>query len=168
MLHQALCIISNPWVKSSFSYSLEMLNWGQNWWFFVPHDLEIWWMTLKNNSAPLLHYISLCAPFQIHWWIQTVVTVRKRSIWVKIGIFCPVWPWNLMDEVKINDIHRLSLFQQMRMWSKCARSWLLRKPCCEWLNIWCSSMNDTRLSQISWSKEMSEQLGGVSKTHMSS
>ena len=25
--------------------------------FFVPHDLEIWWMTLKNNRASLLYYI---------------------------------------------------------------------------------------------------------------
>ena len=41
-------------------------------------------MTLKNNSASLLYYIKLCASFQIHQWIQTGVTVRKRPIWVKI------------------------------------------------------------------------------------
>ena len=52
--------------------------------FFVPCDLEIWWMTLKNNRAPLLCYIKLCATFQSHWWIQTGVTVQKRSIQVKI------------------------------------------------------------------------------------
>ena len=27
------------------------LNW--NHWFFIPCDLEIWWMTSKNNRAPL-------------------------------------------------------------------------------------------------------------------
>ena len=31
----------------------------------------------KNNKAPLLYNIMLCASFQIHWWIQTGVTVRK-------------------------------------------------------------------------------------------
>ena len=55
--------------------------------FFVPCDLEIWWITLKNDRAPLLCYIKLCASFQSHQWIQTGVTVQKRSIWVKIGDF---------------------------------------------------------------------------------
>ena len=55
--------------------------------FFVPCDLQIWWMTLENKRAPLLYYIKLCASFQIHRWIQTGVTVQKRSIWVKIGNF---------------------------------------------------------------------------------
>ena len=32
--------------------------------FFVPYDLEIWWMTLKNNRAPLLYYTKHCASFQ--------------------------------------------------------------------------------------------------------
>ena len=54
---------------------------------FVPYDLEIWWMTLENNRAPLLYYIKLCASFQIHPWIETEGTVQKRSIGVKIGNF---------------------------------------------------------------------------------
>ena len=44
-------------------------------------------MTLKNNRAPLLYYVKLCASFQIHQWIQTGVTVRKFSIPVKTGDF---------------------------------------------------------------------------------
>ena len=67
---------------------------------FVPCDLEIWWMTLENNRAPFLYYIKLCASFQIHWWSQTWVTLRKRSIRVKIGDFLSCvtlkfdqWPW---------------------------------------------------------------------------
>ena len=44
-------------------------------------------MTLENNRAPLLYYIKLCVSFQIHRWIQIGVTVRKRSILVKIGNF---------------------------------------------------------------------------------
>ena len=55
--------------------------------FFRPCDREIWWMTLQNNRAPLLCYFKLCASFRTHWWIQTWVTVRKRSIRVKIDNF---------------------------------------------------------------------------------
>ena len=55
--------------------------------FFSPCDLEIWWMTPKNNRARLLYYTKLCASFQIHQWIQTGVTVQKRPIWVKIDNF---------------------------------------------------------------------------------
>ena len=51
--------------------------------FFSPCDLEIWWMTLKNNRAPLLCYLKLFASFCSHWWIQTGVKVWKRLIWVK-------------------------------------------------------------------------------------
>ena len=97
---QALCIISNPWVNSNCSYSPETLNSGRNWWYFVWCDLEIWWMTLENNRAPLLYYIKLCASFQSHGWIQTGVTVRKRWIQVKISNFLSHvtlkfdrWPW---------------------------------------------------------------------------
>ena len=68
--------------------------------FFGPCDLQIWWMTSKNNRAQLLYYIKLCASFQTHWWIQTAVTVQKCPIRVKIGdfLFCVTlkfdgWPW---------------------------------------------------------------------------
>ena len=57
-------------------------------------------MIFKNNRAPLLCYYKLCASFRNHWWIQTVVTVRKRLIWVKIDDFVSRvtlkfdgWPW---------------------------------------------------------------------------
>ena len=63
-------------------------------------------MTLKNNRAPLLYYIKLCASFQSHGWIQTEVTVRKRSIWVKIGNFLSRftfefdgWPWKTIGHL---------------------------------------------------------------------
>ena len=50
-------------------------------------DHEIGWMPSKNNRAPHLFYAKLCASFQSHWCIQTGVTVRKYSIWVKIYDF---------------------------------------------------------------------------------
>ena len=49
--------------------------------------LKIRWTTSTNNRTHLLHYIKLCASFQIHWWIQSGVTVWKSSIRVKIGHF---------------------------------------------------------------------------------
>ena len=55
--------------------------------FFSPCDLEIWWMTLKNNRESLLCCFKLCATFHSHRWIQTGVTVRKRPIWVKLDDF---------------------------------------------------------------------------------
>ena len=54
---------------------------------FRPSDLEIWWITPKNNKARLLYYIKLCVSFQIHQWIQTGVTVWKRPIWMKFDDF---------------------------------------------------------------------------------
>ena len=69
--------------------------------FFVPYDLEIWGMFLKNNRAPFLCLFKLCAPFRSHWSIQTGDTVQKHSIRVKFGdFFLPHltlkfgrWPW---------------------------------------------------------------------------
>ena len=64
-----------------------LLKLDLNRWFFSPCDLEIWWMTPKNNRAPLLCYFKLFASFRSHWRIQTGVTVRKRLIWVNIDAF---------------------------------------------------------------------------------
>ena len=83
ILHQALCNISNPSVNSNWSYSPKTLNSGQNWRFFDLCDFEIWWMTLKNNRAPLWCCFKLCASFHSHRRIKTKVTAWKRSIRVK-------------------------------------------------------------------------------------
>ena len=87
MLLQALCIISYPLMNQNWSYSPETPNLGQIRRFLEPCDLEIWRMTLQNNRAPLLCYFKLCASFHTHWWFQISVTVRKRSIRVKIDNF---------------------------------------------------------------------------------
>ena len=148
MLCEALWIISKPAVNSNWSYSPEMLNPA---YFFAQCELEIWWMTLNNNRAPLLCYFNLCVWSHSHWSIQTGVTVWKCPIrdfflfratlkfygwpWKIIGhlfyaplsfvhhfiatdefklelqsrnsqfgskseIFCPVWLWNLMDDLE--------------------------------------------------------------------
>ena len=83
-----------------------LLKFDPNHWFFSLCDLEIWWMTLENNRAPLLYYIKLCASFQIQRWIETEVTVRKHSIRVKIGDFLSCvtlkfdgWPWKTIGHL---------------------------------------------------------------------
>ena len=54
----------------------------------------------KNNRAPLLCYFKPCKSFHSHWTIQARVSFRKRQIRVKISdFFCPVWPWNLTDDL---------------------------------------------------------------------
>ena len=85
-------------MNSNCSYSLATSNLGQNWQLFVPCDLEIWWMTLNNNRAPLRYYVKLSASFQSHRWIKSGVTVRKRPIWVKIDDFfqpCDLEIWRM-------------------------------------------------------------------------
>ena len=73
---------------------------------FILCDLEIWWLTFENNRAPLLYHIKLCASLQSHRWSQTWVTVRKRSIRVKIGNFSSRvtlkfdgWPWKTIGHL---------------------------------------------------------------------
>ena len=76
--------------------------------FFVPCDLEIWRMILKNNRAHLLCYFKLCESFHSYWWIQTGATVRKRPNWDKICFDLSdldLWPLTLnfcMDNTLIN------------------------------------------------------------------
>ena len=79
---------------------------------FLSCDLEIWQLTLKNNRAPLLCYFKLSASFHSHLWIQNGVTLRKRSIWVKIGDFfvlCDLEIWRMT--LKINRAPLLCYFK---------------------------------------------------------
>ena len=98
--HQALYFIPPSYVNLNWSYNPEMPNLGQIWQFLELCDLEIWWMTFKNNRAPFLCYFKLSAAFRSHWWIQTGATVWKRPIWVKFDKFYrhmtlkfDGWPW---------------------------------------------------------------------------
>ena len=94
-------------LKPLGEFKLELLSGNaQNQQYFVLSDLEIRWMTLKNNRAPLLCYIKLCVSFQSHRWIQTKVTVQKRPIRVKISNFLSHmtlkfdgWPWKTIGHL---------------------------------------------------------------------
>ena len=94
-------------------------------------------MTSKINRAPLLYYIKFCASFQIHRWIQTGVTVRKRSIQIEIGDFLSRanlkfgrWHWKTLGHLfyttlsfvyhfKANDEFKLELQSgNAQLWGK--------------------------------------------------
>ena len=85
--------------KSISEFKLELQSgnaqFGSKLAIFVPCDLEIWWMTLKNNRAPLLSNIKLCASFHHHMWIQTGITVRKRlnGVMTSVTLTFDIWPW---------------------------------------------------------------------------
>ena len=82
-------------MHSNWSYSLETPNLGQIWQFLASCDLEIWCMTLKNNRAPFLCCLKLCAWFHCHMQIQTGVRVPKELSWVltSVTLTFDLWPW---------------------------------------------------------------------------
>ena len=98
--YQAICIISSPYVNSIWSYSPETAKLGQIRRFLEPCDLEIWWMTLKNNK-PLF-----CATSS---FVQHSVAIGEFKLELQYGnaqsgsnstIFRAVWPWNLTDDLE--------------------------------------------------------------------
>ena len=55
---------------------------------FVPYGVKIWWMTLKNNWAPLLCCFKLCASVDSHRWIRSKVILEveyTRKIAISIS-----------------------------------------------------------------------------------
>ena len=77
-----------------------LLNLGQNLQYFVPRDLEIWRMTLKNIRQRF--YIVSC--FVYHFIAISEFKVELQSGNAQFGskssIFLVVWSWNLSDDIK--------------------------------------------------------------------
>ena len=71
-----------------------------NYQLFSLCDLEIWWITSKNNKTPFLYYFKFFVSFQSHRWILTGITAPKCSIWVNIGDFLSRLTLNLKDDLK--------------------------------------------------------------------
>ena len=122
--------------------------------FFSPCDLEIWCMTSKNNRAHLLYYIKLCVSFQIHRWIQTEVTLRKRSIRVEIGDFLSLvtlkfdgWPWKTIGHLfytASSFVHHFKSIGELKLklQSRNAQFGQFFVPCD--LNIWRMPLKNNR------------------------
>ena len=105
-------------MNSNLSYSPETPNLGQIRRFLEPCDLEIRWMTLKNNRAPLLSNIKLYASFHHHMWIQTGVTVRKRLSWVvtSVTLTFDLWPWSFAWTLPWSVVITPENFMMIRWW----------------------------------------------------
>ena len=105
-------------MNSNLSYSPETPNLGQIRRFLEQCDLEIWWMTLKNNRAPLLSKIKLYASFHHHMWIQTGVTVRKQLIWVmtSVTLTFDLWPWPFAWTLLWSLVITPENFMMIRWW----------------------------------------------------
>ena len=100
--------------------------------FFVPCDLTIWQLTLKNNRTSLLWYFKLCASFHSHWWFQSGVTARKRPYWDNICFdLCDLGLWPLtftfcMDISCVNgnnswNFHDHDDPMKRTLWQRCHR-----------------------------------------------
>ena len=105
-------------MNSNLSNSPETPNLGQIRRFLEPCDLEIWWMTLKNNRAPLLSNIKLYASFHHHMWIQSGVTVRKRLSWVvtSVTLTFDLWPWPFAWTLLLSLVITPENFMMIRWW----------------------------------------------------
>ena len=117
-----------------FKLELQSRNtrFGSTWRFAVLCDLEICWMTLKNNRVPFLCYFKLCKSLQSHWWIQTGVTVLKHSIRLKIRDICPLWPWNLTGDLK----KRAPLLSYFKIWASFHHLWIQTGVTVRKIPIW--------------------------------
>ena len=97
MLCQALTIISKPSVNSNWSYSPEMLNLSKICPFFVPCDLEIWWMTLKSNRAPFCATSSFMHHFVANsnqsYSPETLNSGENRSFLSRVTLKFDESPW---------------------------------------------------------------------------
>ena len=84
---------------------------------FIP-GLEIWWMILKNNRAPLLCYVKLCASNQIvHQIGEFELTLQSENaqfksksaiFWSRVTLQFDVWPWKTIGHlfyVASNFVH---------------------------------------------------------------
>ena len=91
-----MCIISNPFVNSNWSYNstrsirVEIGN------FFVLCDLEIWQMTLKTIRAPILHQ-ALCIISNLWVNLNSNYSLQTRNSGKNRW---PVWPWYLMNDLE--------------------------------------------------------------------
>ena len=85
------------------------VNSGQNLRFLASCDIEILWMTLKDNGAPLHCYFEQCAPFQSQILIQARVTVRTWLIWVLAFV-------TLTSDLAWTSLLSLTITPEMSWW----------------------------------------------------
>ena len=68
--------------------------------FFSLCDLEIWWLTLKNNRAPLIATSSFLHHFVAIRNFKLELQFRNAKFGSNSTIVRAVWPWCLMDDLE--------------------------------------------------------------------
>ena len=94
---------SHLWIQNGVTVRRRLIWVKLSWRVFVPGDLEIWRMTLKNSRAHLLYHISNF----VHHFIAICEFKKelqsgnaKFIIRSKSATLCPVWPWNLAGDLE--------------------------------------------------------------------
>ena len=75
--------------------------------FFVPCDIEIWLMTLKNNRAPFYTTLSFVRHFKPIGEFKLKLQSGNAQFESKSTIFLAVWPRNFTDDVSWKTIGHL-------------------------------------------------------------
>ena len=97
MLLQALCIVSEPLVKSNLSYGPETLNSGQNLHFLFRVTLKFYrwpWKTIGHlfyANQSFMHCFKAIGEFKLELQSGNAQFGSKSA-------FFSAWPWNLTDD----------------------------------------------------------------------
>ena len=130
MLCQALCIILHPSAKSIMSHSLETFNLGQNWWFFVLRDLQIWGITLKNNRSTLLYYACFMHRFKSIGEVKLELMSGNAQFRSKLVIFVPhdlqIWMTLKNNRSPFLYNSKLCISYQIHQWHQ---TWVTVRKC---------------------------------------
>ena len=83
-----------------------LLKFDPNHRFFSPCDLEIWWMTLENDGAPLLYYINFMHHFKSFGELSLKLQSGNAQFGSKSAIFLSCvtlkfdgWPWKTIGHL---------------------------------------------------------------------
>ena len=71
-----------------------------NRWFFSPLDLKILWWPQKTSGHLFYTALSFVDHFQSIGEFKLELQSGNPQFGPKLVIFCPVWPWNLMDDLE--------------------------------------------------------------------
>ena len=73
--------------------------------FVVPCDLEIWWMTLENNSVPLLyfikfvHHLKTMVEFKLELQSRNAQLGSKSAFFSRVTLKFDGWPWKTIGHL---------------------------------------------------------------------
>ena len=145
LLHQALCIISNPSVKSNLIYGPKTLSSGQHWWFLSCVTLKWYgwpWKTIRHLFYTVLSFVY---HFKAMGEFKLELQSGNSQFRSKFRLFCPMWPWNLTDDIEKHG--RIEIGVTVRRRS----IWVKSGPFCPVWN-WTDDLENNRAPLLCWFK----------------